>query len=135
MSIGLPNILALDDDLDMLSQIARAVAGHYRVISHSNPTRAMALLETDSAISVFVTEQVMRFGNGLDLLESARSMKPNVRRVMITNYSDLASIIPGLHSGTIQALAQKPATDNELLGAIAPHLLQLRAFAAARKSA
>jgi DNA-binding NtrC family response regulator len=135
MSIGLPNILALDDDLDMLSQIARAVAGHYRVISHSNPTRAIAVLETEPAISIFVTEQVMRFGNGLDLLEAARSMKPNVRRVMITNYSDLASIIPGLHSGTIEALAQKPATDNELLAAIAPHLLQQRAFVSARKSA
>jgi two-component system response regulator RegA len=135
MTIGPPHILVLDDDLEMQSQIAKALAGHYRVISHLNPTRAIATLETDPDISVFITEQVMRFGNGLDMLEAARSMKPNVRRVMITNYSDLASIIPGLHSGAIQALAQKPATDQELLAAIAPHLLQQRATAPRRLSA
>ena len=127
MNNALPHILVLDDDAPMLKQIARVFSGQYRVVPVINPTRALALLETDPAVSVFITEQVMRFGNGVDLLEAARTMKPNVRRVMLTNYSDLASIIPGLHSGTIEALAQKPATDQELIVAIAPHLLPQRA--------
>ena len=135
MSIGLPQILVLDDDAEMLHQIAKAIAGHYRIISHTNPKYAIAALELESNIRVFVTEQVMRFGSGMDVLEAARSMKPHVRRVMITNYSDLASIIPGLHSGTIQALAQKPATVPELIAAIAPELLQQRTAQPRRLSA
>jgi DNA-binding NtrC family response regulator len=119
----------------MLTQIARVMAGHYRVISHTNPSRAMALLETDERIEIFVTEQVMRFGNGIDLLESARSMRPSVRRVMITNYADLASIIPGVHSGAIQSLAQKPASDDELRAAIAPQLTAQLNATLRRKSA
>ena len=126
MTIGPPHLLALNDDPDMLSQIVRATAGHFRVIPLTNPSRALAALETDPDIGVFITAQIMQFGNGIDLLEAARTMKPNVRRVMLTNYNDLASIIPGLHSGTIQALAQTPATDQELLAAIAPQLLQQR---------
>ena len=133
MSTDLPHILVLDDDAEILTQIARATSGQYRVLPTSSPTRALAILETDPKVQIFITEQVMRCGNGVDLLEAARTMKPDVRRVMLTNYSDLASIIPGLHSGTIQALAQKPATEAELIAAIAPHLLHQRAVAQARR--
>jgi len=135
MSTGVPHVLALDDDSDILSQIARALGGYYKVLPHSNPTRALATLEVDSEIKVFVTEQIMRFGSGLELLQTVRSCRPDVRRVMITNYSDLASIIPGVHSGTIQALAQKPATDDELCSAIDPRILQLRGAHVRRMSA
>ena len=84
---------------------------------------------------VFLTEQVMRFGNGLQILETARSMPPDVRRVMLTNYSDLASLVNGLHSGAIEHLVQKPANDAELVLAVAPQLAQSQTAWAKRASA
>lgn len=126
MATRTPRLLVLDDDPTVVSQVGRLFASHYSVVHLSNPTRAMALLGADQSVRVFLTEQVMRFGNGVELLETVRTTRPDVRRVMLTNYSDLASIVAGLHSGAIQHLVQKPATDVELMAAVAPELLQSR---------
>ena len=126
-------LLALDEDESTLGQIARVASGHYSVMQLKSPSRALGLLEADPSIEVFVTEHVMRFGNGVELLETVRTMRPEVRRVMLTNYSDLAGIVLGLHSGAIQQLVQKPAGDLELLHAISPAVAQQRAAVTARR--
>jgi DNA-binding NtrC family response regulator len=121
-----PRLIVLDDDQSVLSQVGRLFGAHYSVIQLSNPTRAIAMLESDPGVRIFLTEQVMRFANGVELLETVRTHRPDVRRVMLTNYSDLASIVTGLHSGAIEHLVQKPANDAELLAAVAPELVQSR---------
>lgn len=126
-------LLALDEDDSTLGQIARVASGYYSVMQLKSPSRALGLLEADSSIEVFVTEHVMRFGNGVELLETVRTMRPEVRRVMLTNYSDLAGIVLGLHSGAIQQLVQKPAGDLELLHAISPVVAQQRSAVSARR--
>jgi two-component system response regulator RegA len=126
-------LLALDEDDSALGQIAKVMSGYFSVLQLKSPSRALGLLEADPTIQVFVTEHVMRFGNGVELLETVRTMRPQVRRVMLTNYSDLAGIVQGLHSGAIQQLVQKPASDLELLHALAPALAQQRAALTARR--
>ena len=135
MSRTAPRLLVLDDDQAVVAQMSRLFGAYYTVVPLSNPMRAMAMLESDEDVRAFVTEQVMRFGDGVELLSSARSIRPDVRRVMLTNYSDLASIVGGLHSGAIQQLVQKPANDAELLLAIAPELMQSRTAWLRRASA
>ena len=122
-------LLALDDDDATLTQIARVLGCHFSVMQIKSPSRAIGMLDSDPAIAVFLTEHVMRFGNGVELLETVRTMRPKVRRVMLTNYSDLTGIVLGLHSGAVQHLVQKPAADLELLRAVAPGLAQQRAAA------
>jgi DNA-binding NtrC family response regulator len=130
-----PRLLILDDDQAVLAQVGRLFGPYYTVVQLSNPMRAMALVESDPGVSVFLTEQVMRFGNGVELLDAVRTVRPGVRRAMLTNYSDLASIVGGLHSGAIQHLVQKPANDAELLAAVAPELMQSRTAWLKRASA
>ncbi|MDT7612364.1 MAG: hypothetical protein QOG96_6867 [Pseudonocardiales bacterium] len=130
-----PRLLILDDDQAVLAQVGWLFGPYYTVVQLSNPMRAMALVESDPGVSVFLTEQVMRFGNGVELLDGVRTVRPGVRRVMLTNYSDLASIVGGLHSGAIQHLVQKPANDAELLAAVAPELMQSRTAWLKRASA
>src|SRR4051794_23477971 len=62
MTIRSPRLLVLDDDSPVLMQVGRLFASHYSVVQLSNPTRAMAFLEADQSVRVFLTEQVMRFG-------------------------------------------------------------------------
>ena len=42
------------------------------------------------------------------------------RRILMTTYHDLPSIVAGLHSGAIERLVQKPFTAAELMAAILP---------------
>ena len=129
-----PKLIALDSDEKTQAQIARLFGGHFLVIQLRNPLRAMALIEMDRDVRAIITEQVMRTATGVDLLESVRTMRPEIRRVMLTGYSDLAAIVMGLHSGAIQSLVQKPAGDLELLTAVCPEVAQRAATAGVRRA-
>lgn len=125
-----PKLIALDQDDNVLRQVSRVFGGTFLVVQVRNPSRAIGLLDIDPNVRAIVTEQVMRSADGAELLETARTLRPDVRRVMLTTYTDLASIVAGIHSGAIQCLVQKPATDHELFAAICPEAAQ-RAVAAA----
>jgi ActR/RegA family two-component response regulator len=130
-----PKLLALDSDDSVLRQIARVFGGYFLVVPVRSPSRALGLLEGDPHIRVMITEQVMRFAQGVELFETVRTMRPDVRRVMLTSYTDLASIVTGLHSGAVQVLVQKPATDAELLAAVCPEVSQQSASIAFERRA
>lgn len=125
-------IILLDGDQQVARQVARVFGGAFIVVNVQNPRTVVGLLETDGSITAVISEQVLRSGAGVDLLETVRSFRPQVRRVMLTAYSDLAAIVPAIHSGAVQALLHKPASDTDLLSAVCPEIAER---AAARRKA
>jgi DNA-binding NtrC family response regulator len=117
---GKSKLIALDHDLQSLRDVAAAMTPWYDVVRLREPMKVVELLQADANVAVVVTEQVLPTGSGVSLLESARTLRPDVRRVLMTGYGDLASIIAGLHSGAIQAMVNKPFTRDELLAAVLP---------------
>ena len=117
-------LLALDGDETVLKSISRFAAPYYQVLSTRDPRRFLAWMENTQNVGVIVTEHVLQTASGVSLLESARSMQPAARRVLLTTYHDLASIVDGLHSGAIERLVQKPFTASEFLLGILPENLE-----------
>lgn len=117
-------IILLDSDDHVLRQVSHVFGGTFIVVHVHNPRSVIGLLETDSTVIAIITEQVLRSGAGVDLLETVRSFRPQVRRVMLTGYSDLAAIVAGLHSGVVQCLLHKPVGDAELLMAVCPEVAE-----------
>jgi DNA-binding NtrC family response regulator len=115
-----PYLLALDGDDTVLRMIAETAAPHFQVLTTRDPRKLLAWLENYRRIDVIATEHVLQTSHGVALLESARVMRPEARRVLLTTYHDLPSIVAGLHSGAIQHLVQKPFNWLELLTAILP---------------
>ena len=132
---GKPKLIALDHDLNVLRDIAQALCPWFEVLRFREPLSAMALIETDPGIGAIVTEQVLPQASGVSLLETVRTRRPEVRRVLLSSYGDLASIIGGLHSGAIQAMVNKPFRREELLSAVAPQAAAARALSPQRASA
>jgi DNA-binding NtrC family response regulator len=118
--VSKPILLALDGDDAVLRTIAQVVAPHYQSLATSDPRKFLAWLENTTDVACIVTEHVLRTASGVALLQTARTMRPAARRVLLTTYHDLASIVDGLHSGAIEYLVQKPFTPAELLNAILP---------------
>lgn len=114
------SLLALDGDEAVLKVIARFGAPYYQVLTTRDPRRLLGWLEDINNVAAVITEHVLRTSNGVTLLESARTMRPSARRILMTTYHDLASIVAGLHSGAIERLVQKPFNAAELLAAILP---------------
>ena len=115
-----PYLLALDGDEAVLRQIAEIAAPHFQALTTRDPRKLLAWLDHHRRIDAIVTEHVLQTSHGVALLESARQMRPEARRVLLTTYHDLPSIVAGLHSGAIQHLVQKPFTAMDLLTAVLP---------------
>ena len=115
-----PYLLALDGDDATLRAVAETAAPYYQAHVTRDPRKFLAWLENVEHVGAVVAEHVLRQSTGLALLDATRKLRPQARRVMITTYHDLASIVAGLHSGAIERLVPKPFTPAEFLAAILP---------------
>ncbi len=111
-------LIAGEDGREALNHLSQVLGDHYNVLATCDPRRALGWLENDSSVTVIVVEQVLKSGLGLDILESAKVLRPDVRRVLITRYSDLSGIVQGLHSGAINRMISKPLLRGELAAAV-----------------
>ena len=110
-------ILLLDDDA-LTRHITRLLGSAYVVAGARNARGAVAMIERDPQIAAVITEQAAGSGDAVESLEAIRLAHPQVRRIMLTSYNNLASIVHGLHSGAVQALVQKPVANEDLLAAL-----------------
>ena len=113
-------LLALDGDDLVLKTIAQVAAPYFQVLTTRDPRKLLGWLENYKNVDAIVSEHVLQTSHGVALLESARTMRPEARRVLLTTYHDLPSIVAGLHSGAIQYLVQKPFNPTDLLAAVLP---------------
>lgn len=128
-------IIHLDSDDQAARQVARVFGGVFHVVQVQNPQRVIALLEIETNVAAVITEQVLRSGQGVELLESIRTFRPQVRRVMLTGYRDQASVAVGVSSGAIQSLLAKPVSDADLLAGVCPEVAARATTARHRASA
>ena len=113
-------LIVLDGDDAVLKTVARIAGAYYHVRATRDSRTLLGWMQELALVEVIVTEHVLRTASGVSLLETARSCRPNARRVLMTTYHDLASIVAGLHSGAIERLVPKPFTPAEFLAAILP---------------
>ena len=112
-----PKLLAVTGDPQVIRRITESAGAWYTITPCRFPQQAMQLLARDRSIRLLVTEHNSAHANFLD---EVRDIRPDVLRVMLTAYSDLGSIVSGLHSGAIQRLVQKPIVMEELRATIDP---------------
>ena len=113
-------LLVLDGDEAVLKIIARLASPYYQVRTAREARKVLEWLHGPEPVAAIMTEHVLRTASGVSLLETARSCRPSARRILMTTYHDLPSIVAGLHSGAIERLVQKPFSNAELLAAILP---------------
>jgi DNA-binding NtrC family response regulator len=110
----------MEPDRKTLQSIRDLARPWYDVLDAGTVSQARYSLQAHSDISVFITQHGEGGNDCIDLLEEVRENYPDVRRVVMTSYEDLARIVRGLHSGTIQRVVQKPINPTELQAAILP---------------
>ena len=113
-------LIVLDGDDAVLKTISRIAGPYYQVRTTRDSRTLLGWMQESAPVDVIVTEHVLRTSSGVALLDTARSCRPSARRVLMTTYHDLASIVTGLHSGAIERLVPKPFTSAEFLAAILP---------------
>jgi DNA-binding NtrC family response regulator len=120
----LGRILVIDDDEMTQKNLRRILEklGH-QVSTYGNPLRALQRLE-ESPYDVIITDFRMPYLDGLELLNRAKRLSPDVEVILITGYASLEGAVQATKQGAFHYLA-KPF-DPEQVRAIVNKALELR---------
>lgn len=118
MAIKLQSIIVAVDDLRVGDRISTILDSSYVVLATSDIPRATGWLRNDLSVSAIVVAQNLKGGKALKLLEEAQQQRPEARRILIANYSELSQFVEGLHSGAVQRTISTPIDASELLGLV-----------------
>lgn len=108
------NVLFVDDDLNLLYGIKRALRNEpYNVLFVNSAEKALKLLTTQE-ISVIVSDQRMPGINGIELLTMMRQKYPEIVRIMITGYASATTAVEAINRGEVFKFVPKPCEEDEL---------------------
>ena len=102
-------ILYVDDEEKALKYFSRALEGTFRIFTATNATQAYQILENhQEEIGVLITDQRMPGEQGVQLLEKARRLRPQIIRILVTAFADLEAAIDAVNTGAIYKYITKP---------------------------
>ncbi|MBE7554251.1 MAG: FAD-dependent oxidoreductase [Anaerolineales bacterium] len=111
-----PVLLAVDDDLSVLSAISRDLrrryAEQYRVLRADSGAAGLEALrelkQRNDPVALFLVDQRMPHMDGVEFLEQARSLYPETKRVLLTAYADTDAAIQAINNAAIHYYLLKP---------------------------
>ena len=111
-------ILFVDDEPRILVALKALFRSSYEVFTANSGADAVALLK-EKDFDVIVSDQRMPEMTGVEVLRSARELRPRAIRVLLTGYSDLSAILGAINDGEIFRFINKPWSNNDLRETIA----------------
>ncbi|MBW3551289.1 MAG: EAL domain-containing protein [Proteobacteria bacterium] len=107
-------LLLLDDEENVLRSLVRLFRRDgYNILSASSVSEAFDLLASNST-QVIVSDQRMADMSGTEFLTRVRDLYPDTIRMVLSGYTDLATITEAINHGAIYRFLTKPWSDEEL---------------------
>ncbi|HEV3077467.1 MAG TPA: FAD-dependent oxidoreductase [Thermoanaerobaculia bacterium] len=111
-----PVLFTIDDDPDVLRALERDLRQHYsdrfRVMRASSGASALGALhqlsERRNAVALMLVDQRMPRMSGVELLEEARPLFPDAKRVLLTAYADTDAAIRAINTAHVDYYLLKP---------------------------
>ena len=111
-----PIILAVDDDVNVLEAVVqdlrRQYGNTYRVMRAAGGQTALDTLaqlkSRDEPVALIISDQRMPGITGVELLERARDIYPDARRVLLTAYADTEAAIRAINTARIHYYLNTP---------------------------
>jgi two-component system, response regulator RegA len=112
-----PSLLLVDDDAIFVRRLAKAMEkrGFLPETAESVAAGRAAALARPPAYAVI--DLRLGDGNGLDVVETLHSCRPDCRVVVLTGYGAIATAVAAVKIGAIDYLA-KPADANDIVNAL-----------------
>ena len=112
-------VLYVDDEPKARQYFLESFEDEFPVYTAGNAAEAMIILEArKTEIGVLVSDQRMPGEKGVELLERARRLNPNLVRILVTAYSDYQTVVDAVNSGRVFRYLHKPWDPEELLGVL-----------------
>ncbi len=102
-----PTILFVDDEARILTALHSLFRQKYNVYTADDPIQAVEMIKR-LQVHVLVSDQRMPGMLGVELLRQAKEISPKTVRILLTGYSDLASIVGSINDGEVWRFINKP---------------------------
>jgi len=107
-------LLLLDDEENVLRSLARLFRRDgYTVLVANNVAEAFAQLASQP-VQVILSDQRMSDMSGTEFLGQVRGLYPDTMRLVLSGYTDLATVTAAIATGQIYRFLTKPWNDDEL---------------------
>ena len=121
------SLLFVDDEPNILSSLRRLFRPlGYTIYTAESGAAGLRLLEQET-VDLVVSDMRMPEMDGARFLEQVRARWPDTVRLLLTGYSDVASILAAINRGEIYRYVTKPWDDNDIL-LLVKHALERRAL-------
>jgi ActR/RegA family two-component response regulator len=136
-----PRLLVAVQDGQVWRSLSRIAGASHEIVRVSLEADVQEQLRLPT--SVVIVEPLVGSMSGLKILDRARDVQPQAQRVVVSNFSEIALLIEGVHSGLVQRVLGFPIAEAEVRallssnrGAMTPalpaQLITGQALAAAR---
>ena len=112
-SVKKARLLVVDDEERILTALKSLFRQRYHVFATTDGNKALEFLRKYQ-MHVIISDQRMPVMPGVELLRRSREISPRSVRVLLTGYSDLASIVGSINDGEVYRFISKPWDNNEL---------------------
>lgn len=107
-------LLLLDDEENILRSLVRLFRRDgYRILAASSVNDAFELLATND-VQVILSDQRMSDMSGTEFLGRVRVLYPDTVRLVLSGYTDLATVTEAINRGEIYRFLTKPWNDDDL---------------------
>ncbi len=120
-------LLLVESDPVMLAAIHRILKHTgIKILSTTNPNQGFEILSSNS-VGVIVCNQRMQEVTGTEYLRRVKALHPSTVRIVISDYTELNSVIDAVNRGTVYKFLSKPLQDDALLESLedAFHLYEI----------
>ncbi len=108
-------ILFVDDEKNILDAYKRTLIKYFDVITADSGAAAIEIIEKDHSFKVIISDYKMPKMNGVELLERAREISPEIIQIMLTGQADMLAIINLINKGKIFRFLTKPCSQEDML--------------------
>ena len=114
-----PVVLYVDDEMINLRVFEANFRTRFNVVTTQSGSEALEILAQRAAqVAVLISDQRMPGMSGVELLERARDQFPDVRRMLITAYSDMQAVMDAVNRGQVVRYFVKPWVKDDLAAAL-----------------
>jgi len=106
-------LLFVDDEERILNALRSVFRANYNVFTASSGPEAMEFLKRFKP-HVIISDQRMPEMTGVEFLRQVRDFAPRTVRILLTGYSDLASIVGSINDGEVFRFISKPWDNTEI---------------------
>ncbi len=110
-------VLYIDDEDNNLNSFKASLRKDFKVITASDAFEGLKIAETEE-LHVVIADQRMPGLDGVEFFEKLMKINPEPVRILLTGYSDIASVIDAINRGQVYRFIDKPWNIEQIKNAI-----------------